>query len=513
MSFARSLLASWLTLASVCIVATAAEAERHPFSVEDLVRLKRVSDPTLSPDGKTVVFVVRETDMGANRGRQDLWSLDLATKGAQPRRLTSNPENDNTPEFSRDGRYLYFISARGGSAQVWRLALTGGSEAEQVTSLPLDVGSFQLAPDGAKLAVSLDVFADCEDLDCSVNRLKQATDAKASGKIFDRTFVRHWDTWSDGRISQLFVLRIENGRAVEPRSLTAALDADVPSKPFGDASEYTFSPDGSKVVFDARIKGKSESWSTNFDLYEVSVEGGEPRNLTADNPAWDAQPVFSPDGSMMAWRSMRRPGFEADRFHVMVKDLKSGASRELAQEWDRSADQIEFSADSRTLYAVADHFGQRPVWAIDVKTGKATMLTGPGHVDAFAVGEREIVFAVSTLKSPAELYSLTLKGGDLRELPRMNADAFAQLQIGEPEQFTFAGANGETVYGYVMRPANYDPKRRYPVAFIVHGGPQSSFANAWSYRWNPQTYAGAGYASIFIDFHGSPGYGQAFTDS
>jgi acylaminoacyl-peptidase len=153
------------------------------------------------------------------------------------------------------------------------------------------------------------------------------------------------------------------------------------------------------------------------------------------------------------------------------------------------------------------------VWAIDVKTGKPTMLTGPGHVDSFAVGEKEIVFAVSTLKSPAELYALTLKGNDLRELPRMNADALAPVQIGEPEQFTFAGANGETVYGYVMRPANFDAKRRYPVAFIVHGGPQSSFGNAWSYRWNPQTYAGAGYASIFIDFHGSPGYGQAFTDS
>ncbi|HKS54905.1 MAG TPA: S9 family peptidase [Steroidobacteraceae bacterium] len=509
MHLVRSLVASFVALG---FVSAAAAAERHPFAVEDLVRLKRVSDPALSPDGKTVVYVVRETDLAANRGRQDLWSLDLATKGAQPRRLTSNPENDNSPDWSRDGRYVYFISSRGGSAQVWRLPAAGG-EAEQVTSLPLDVGSFRLAPDASRIAVSLDVFADCEDLACTTARLKQAEDSKASGKIYDRAFVRHWDTWSDGRISQLFVLRIENGRAVEPRSLTVALDADVPSKPFGDASEYTFSADGSKVVFDARVKGKSEPWSTNFDLYEVSVEGGEPRNLTGDNPAWDAQPVFSPDGSMMAWRAMRRPGFEADRFHVMIKDLKSGETRELAQEWDRSADQIEFSADGKTLYAVADHFGQHPVWAIDVKTGKANMVTGPGHVDSFAVGEREIVFAVSTLKSPAELQAVTLKGGDLRELPRMNADAFAQLQIGEPEQFTFAGANGETVYGYVMRPANYNPKQRYPVAFIVHGGPQSSFANAWSYRWNPQTYAGAGYASIFIDFHGSPGYGQAFTDS
>ena len=232
---------------SLLVCTAAAAAERHPFSVEDLVRLKRVSDPALSPDGKTVVFVVRETDMAANRGRQDLWSLDLATKGAQPRRLTSNPENDNAPEWSRDGRYVYFVSSRSGSAQVWRLAASGGGEAEQVTSLPLDVGSFRLAPDGTRLAVSLDVFADCADLACSSARLKQAADSKTSGRVYDRTFVRHWDTWSDGRISQLFVLKMENGRAVEPLALTATLDADVPSKPFGDASEYTFSPDGTKA--------------------------------------------------------------------------------------------------------------------------------------------------------------------------------------------------------------------------------------------------------------------------
>jgi dipeptidyl aminopeptidase/acylaminoacyl peptidase len=516
----RSLIASRLALVSpfafaiafMWAVGTAAAAERHPFSIEDLVRLKRVSGPALSPDGKTVVFAVRETDLAANRGRQDLWSLDLATKGAQPRRLTTDPENDNAPEWSADGRHVYFISARRGSAQVWRLPAAGG-EAEQVTDLPLDVGSFRLAPNGARLAVSVDVFADCRELACSSERLKKTADSKATGHVYERTFVRHWDTWDDGRISQLFVLKLDNGRAIEPLALTATLDADVPSKPFGDSQEYTFSPDSSKLVFNARIKGKSEPWSTNFDLYEVSVEGGEPRNLTEDNQAWDAQPVFSRDGSMLAWRAMQRPGFEADRFHIMIADLKTGERRALTQNWDRSADSIAFSPDGRSLYAIADHFGQRPLWSIDVKTGKPTMLTGPGHVDSFAVGEREIVFALSSLKSPAELSALTLRGAELRELPRMNAQQFAEIGMGEPEQFTFAGANDETVYGYVMRPANFDPKRRYPVAFIVHGGPQSSFANGWSYRWNPQTYAGAGYASIFIDFHGSPGYGQAYTDS
>jgi dipeptidyl aminopeptidase/acylaminoacyl peptidase len=489
------------------------QVSRHPFTVEDLVRLNRVSEPAMAPDGKTVVFTLRETDMSANRGRQDLWALDFATKGATPRRLTSHPENDNAAEWSADGRYIYFLSARSGSTQVWRLAASGGGEAERVTDLPLDVGSFRVAPDGTRLAVTLDVFPECGDLNCTSERVSQAGASKGTGKVFDRIFVRHWDTWSDGRISQLWILKLDNGRAVEPLSLSGTLDADVPSKPFGDASEYMFSPDSKKLVFNARIKGKSEPWSTNFDLYEVSVEGSEPRNLTPDNPAWDAQPVFSPDGTQLAWRAMDRAGFEADRFHVMIADLKTGQRRALTQDWDRSVDHIAFSKDGRTIYAVTDHFGQHPLWAIDVKTGKPTMLTGPGHVDGFSVGEKEIVFAVSSLKSPAELQVLTVKNGELRELPRTNAAAMGAVALGEPQQFTFAGANGETVYAYAMKPANFDPKRRYPVAFIVHGGPQASFGNAWSYRWNPQTYAGAGYASVFVDFHGSPGYGQAFTDS
>ncbi|MET0534803.1 MAG: S9 family peptidase [Steroidobacter sp.] len=481
-----------------------------PFTVEDLVRMQRVADPVLSPDGRTVVFSVRETDMAANRGRIDLWSLDLATKGAQPRRLTTHPDNDSSPEWSADGREIYFLSTRSGSSQVWRLPASGG-EANQVTDLPLDVGSFRLANNADRIAVSLDVFPDCDDLACSAKRASQKP--QDSAQAFDRIFARHWDAWSDGRISQLFALKLSNGVATEPVSVSKALDADVPSKPFGDATEYTFSPDGSKLVFSARLKGKSEPWSTNFDLYEVGVDGSGLRNLTEDNPAWDTQPVFSRDGTQLAWRSMERAGFEADRFHVVITDLKTGQRRPLTKDWDRSVDFMQFAHDSRTLYVVTDHFGQHPLWAVDVKTGKPTMLTGPGRVEGFSVGEKEIVMTTSSLKSPAELQALTIKGADLRALPRMNEAALSHLKLGEPEQFTFAGANGETVYAYAMRPANFKAGTKYPVAFIVHGGPQASFANQWSYRWNPQTYAGAGYASVFIDFHGSPGYGQAFTDS
>lgn len=487
-------------------------AAPHPFNVDDLVRMQRVSDPVLSPDGRTVVYTVRETDLAANRGRTDLWSLDLATKGAQPRRLTTNPENDSSPEWSADGREIYFLSTRNGSSQVWRLPANGG-EAIQVTSLPLDVGSFRLASNAGRIAVTLEVFSDCNDLACTADRLKQTKDAKDSGEAYDRIFVRHWDTWADGRISQLFVMSLSNGVASDPVSVSKALDADVPSKPFGDSTEYTFSPDGSRLVFSTRLKGKSEPWSTNFDLYEVGVDGSGLRNLTEDNPAWDTQPVFSRDGTQLGWRAMDRPGFEADRFHIVLMDVKSGQRRALTKDWDRSVDALAFANDGKTLYATTDHFGQHPLWSVDVKTGKPTMLTGPGRVEAFSVGEKEIVLATSSLKSPAELQALTIKGGDLRALPRMNEAALADIKFGEPEQFTFAGAEGATVYGHVMKPANFKPGTKYPVAFIIHGGPQGSFGNAWSYRWNPQTYAGAGYASVFIDFHGSTGYGQAFTDS
>ncbi len=326
--------------------AVAAEGPR-PITVDDLVRLQRVSDPAISPDGRTVVFSVRETDMVANRGRTDLWSLDLATKGAQPRRLTTHRENDSSPEWSTDGREIYFLSTRSGSSQVWRLPAAGG-EALQVTDLPLDVGTFRLAPNASRIAVTLEVFPDCADLACSSQRASEKP--KDTGQVYDRIFVRHWDTWTDARISQLFALKLSNGVATDPVSVSAALDADVPSKPFGDQSEYAFSPDGSKLVFSARLKGKSEPWSTNFDLYEVAADGSGLRNRTEDNPAWDTQPVFSRDGTQLAWRAMERPGFESDRFHVVIEDLKNGQRRALTKEWDRSVDGMAFSNDGRTLF-------------------------------------------------------------------------------------------------------------------------------------------------------------------
>ena len=501
-------------LGSLTIHAASA-AEQKPFSVDDLVRLDRVSDPQVSPDGRYVAFTVHETDMDADKRRADLWLLDFDSDKVEPRRLTRDPANDTNPRWSPDGRSLYFLSTRSGTSQVWRLSLDGG-EAMQVTRLPVDVNALKVAPRGNRLAVSMDVFPDCADLDCTAKRVDAAGKSKEHGHAHDRLFVRHWDAWDDGRQAHLYTIQLDASGKVSgaPLSLSSKLDADVPSRPMGGDEEFNFSPDGSQVAFAARIKGKTEAWSTNFDIYEMAADGtGEPRNLTADNQAWDSQPSYSADGGTLAWIAMDRPAFEADRFHLVVKDLKSGAVRALTKEWDRSINHFVIAPDNRHIYATADNLGQVALFSIDMRTGKAATVQAQGQVTDFTVGPQSVVYGLASLTAPVDLYSVNLGGGRPQRLTHYNSALLGTRTMGTSEQFTFSGWNGETVYGYVVKPADFTATSKYPIAFIVHGGPQVSFGNAWSYRWNPQVYAGAGYAVVFIDFHGSPGYGQAFTDS
>ncbi|TJY63088.1 S9 family peptidase [Sinimarinibacterium sp. CAU 1509] len=500
-----------LISASLTAMSATPKPELRPFTAGDLVRLERVSDPRLSPDGKRLAYVVRSTDYDANRGVNNLWLMDLDDRSN--RALTSAGGHHSDPRWSPDGQFLYFLSTRSGSAQVWRLPMASG-EAQAVTDLPLDVGSFTLSPDGSRLALSLEVFADCVDIACSKRRLDELAASKRSGRVFDKLFIRHWDTWRNGARSQLFTLAIgADGKATDPIHVTRGIDGDAPSKPFGDASEYAFSPDGKTLAFTARIAGTTEAWSTNLDVWLAPVDGSKPpQNLTDANEAMDTAPVFSPDGTHLAYLAMRRAGFEADRLAIMLRDLKTGTTREVAPDWDHSAGPLSFSADGKTLYTTADDLGQHRLFAVDVASGKVNTLTGAGHVSGFDQRDGTIVYAFDTLTQPSDLYRLDTNGSAQR-LSHFNSERLATVRFGEYEQFSFAGWNDETVYGYVMKPWNYKKGRKYPVAFIIHGGPQGSMGNDWHYRWNPAFYSGLGYAVVFIDFHGSTGYGQAFTDS
>ncbi|AQR61031.1 peptidase S9 [Brevundimonas sp. LM2] len=489
--------------------ASAPQAAERAFTYTDMLAANRLSDPRVSSDGTKVVYAVRATDMEANRGVSSLFIKDLGTDAA-PRRLAISDQGANTARWGSDGA-LYFLSGRSGTSQVWKTDATG-TRATQVTDLPLDVNAYRLSPDASKIAVSLAVYPECDDLACSVARGTEAAARKSTGQVYDRMFVRHWDTWADGTQNHLFVVNADGSG--EPAWVTQGFDGDTPSKPFGDETEFTFTPAGDALVFSARVAGQTEPWSTNFDLFKTNgLTGPGFTNLTDDNDAWDTGPVFSPDGRTMAYRAMARPGFEADRWQITLMDVATGAKRQIAANWDRSADSLQWSADGRTLYVVAGDTGQTRLFAVDAANGAVVPITGEGHVSAVEQTPSGFVIAMDSLTSPSELYVKTFRG---REMPIQITDVNPELDsrlFGEAEQFTFEGWNDETVHGYVIKPAGYVEGRKYPVAFLIHGGPQGSFGNSWSYRWNPSSYAGAGYAVVMIDFHGSTGYGQGFTDA
>jgi dipeptidyl aminopeptidase/acylaminoacyl peptidase len=499
--------------------ASGSYAASHPFNANDLVMMNRAGDPQLSPDGRHVAFSMRETDYAANKGSNGIWMLDLSAKDAKPVRLTEREVSASRPRWSADGKSIYYLARAKGDeyTRVWRMAATPGSAAQSETPWPADINTFKLSPDGTTMLLSIDVFEDCAERLCTT-RPPQAGVEKTTGKIYDRLFVRHWDTWSDGRRSQLYIApaltpRGGKGMVALPRLLTRGIDGDIPSKPFGDDTEFAFSPDGKTVYFDVRIAGKSEPWSTNFDVYSVPADGSAaPKNLTATNKAWDAYPLPSPDGKTLYYLAMKVPGFEADRFGIMALDLASGKAREIDQKWDRSAGPLQLSADGKTLYTTTDDNGDHALFGVDIATGKATRLVGDGTVAAFVVGANgDIIIERHDFEHPADLYRYA--DGKLAQITDVNAARLADIRFSKATWFTFKGWNGETVHGYAMPPVDAKPGQKYPVAFLIHGGPQGAWTNEFHYRWTPETYAGAGFGVVAINFHGSTGYGQAFTDA
>ncbi len=481
-------------------------AQARTLSPHDLVMLDRISDPHVSPDGRVVAYDLRTTDYDANKGRHAIWIVCPQCRTGSEHRLQGDATN---PRWSPDGHTLYFLSSRSGSTQIWRTGLDTTDKPVQVTHLPVDVGTFRISPDGRTLVFSAAVFPDCDTLACTATRQDARKADKATGTLYTKLFVRHWDEWADGTRNQLFALKLDG--ASEARPLMRGFDGDTPSKPFGDEADYAISPDSGTVIFSARQAGRSEPWSTNFDLFEVPLDGSAaPKDLTSHNPAWDAAPTFSPNGKTLAYKAMKRPGFEADRFGIFLRDRATGATHELAAGWDHSADVLRWSSDSKTLYVTAADGGYQKLFAINPSSGAVKALTQTGHVSDVDIGASTLVYARDSLTSPSQLFQLS---GTPSQITHANADKLAGIDFAQPTQFSFKGWNNETVHGFAMPPAQARPGEKYKVAFLIHGGPQGSFGDSWSYRWNPQTYAAAGYATVFIDFHGSTGYGQDFTDA
>ena len=496
----------------VGLLATVAPAAAKGLTIEDMLAMQRVGEPVPSPDGKWIAFAVRDTDYDANRGRFDLWLA--AADGSSVRQLTSHPENDTDPQWSADGQWIYFLSSRSGSSQVWRIRANGG-EAELVTKLPTDIGGFKVFPDGKRIVVAAEVWPDAKTLAESAKRDDDKARSKSKVKAYDQLLFRHWDQWEDGRYSHLFVWTspAAGGRADDAKDLTPGQTTDSPTHPFGGMDEVSISPDGKTVAFVARTAARENAWRTGTDIFLVPSDGRtKPVDITVQNLAYDFSPTFSPDGKSLALRMMTRPGFEADRERLAIYDLASRKLRVVTEGWDRSVGAVAWSADGRTVFTDSDNVGNHSLFAIDVASGTAKIVVDKGtNTSPKQIGDR-IVFSRDTLKSPAELYSVKLDGSDLKQLTHFNDARAKAITWGDYEQFSFKGAKGDEVHGYAIKPAGFSGGKA-PVAFLIHGGPQGSFGDHFHYRWNPEVFAGHGFAVVMIDFHGSTGYGQAFTDA
>lgn len=496
---------AWGILVSALLAAAGAQAKTN-LTIEHLNKLNKIYDVQVSPDGRFVVYGQKNGGLAPADTTADLYLLDVQD-GNKVRRLTESAGREHDVRFSADGTALYFLADRSGSSQLWRLPLTGG-EARQVTDLPLDVQGYMVSADDKKLVVTLDVKPGCKDLACTVAHNKTTAEKKDSATAYDALMVRHWDTWEDGLKNHFFVADLGETAVKDAKELMPEWDTDV-----AGTGEAAFTPDGKNLVFSAKIPAADQSWHSNFDIFQVSLNGGQKINLTKDNPAWDAKPQFSGDGRYMAYLAMKKPVYEADRFGLILLDLVTGERKELAPQWDRSIDDFVFAPDNRTVYVTAQDLGQKGIFAIDHAFGEVTKVYSNGSAGDVAVRGGNVFFTNHQLNAPADIYQLKNTGGEAYPLTQVNALTLKDIQLAEFEQFSFPGANDETAYGYWMKPWNFEAGKKYPIAFIVHGGPQGSFGNMFNTRWNAQLWAAQGYGVVMIDFHGSTGYGQAFTDS
>lgn len=504
--------------AAIC-AATAAAADAppaHPFSVHDMLAMDRIGDPQIHPESGLVAFTVRSTDIEANRGRTDIWTVPI--EGGEPRRLTTDPAGDWNPRFSPCGK-IFFLSTRSGSAQVWLIDPAGG-EAEQVTDLPLDVEAMEIAHQIKSLALAMSVYPDATPAETAARDAELAGRVE-TGMVYDELLFRHWDTWEDGKRSHIFLHPLH--RQAEPVDLTPGLETDTPTRPWGGSEEFAFSADGEHLVFTAKIlPGSEAAWSTDYDLYRVPTDGsGGIECLTDDNPAWDTAPLFSPDGETLAWLAMSRPGFESDRMRIMLRGWPDGETRALDLIHDGlklSPRSITWSPDGKTIYAAAAYMGQVSIFDVRVGDGRVRLLVRDGSNNSVRAAGKKLLYAKNHLRGPNELYVARTDGKKEKRLTGLNDRKLAAALMGEPEQFSFAGWNDETVHAYLVKPYDWSEAeaaagRKWPIAFLVHGGPQGSFGNDFHYRWNPQAYVGAGFATVAVDFHGSTGYGQEFCDA
>lgn len=488
------------------LVLTAAMPRSLTF--DDLIKIKRLSDIQLSPGGDLLAFVVTEIDKAANTGNSDIWVVSVDGTGL--RRLTSSPKADHSPRWSPDGQTIAFVSTRGGSPQVWLIDLCGG-EARPLTDFGPGASGPLWSPSGKHLAFTASVFPDCPDEDCNKKKSQEREQSRVQARLYHELYFREWNEWRDGRRSHLFVQAVPAGK---PLDLSPG-DYDTPPLALGGAQDYAFSPDGTEVCFvrntDPELR---KGMGTNNDLFLVPAQGGEATRLTA-NKANDNSPGYSPNGRFIAYLAMARPGFEADKYSLMLYDRAAKTVRNLSGAADPSAVEFVWTADSSALYFSAEDKGRLSVFRISLGGGRTEKVLEGQTLRGLTISPdgRTLYFLTQSMQLPAEVFAYRPASKELIQLTRFNAELLAGLALTAPEEFWFKGGGGDKVHGFLLKPPFFDPAKKYPLVMLLHGGPQGAWLDEFHYRWNAPMFAAQGYAVAMINFHGSTGYGQAFTDS
>ncbi len=531
----------------ICIFGFTAFAQAKPaFTFEDMMKLKRVAEPEVSPDGQWVIFSVVDVNLDANTKMPHIWIVPTA--GGPEREIIADRDADR-PRWAPDGKRFAFISTKEQGSQVWIADFDGVAGAVsavwRLTSVATEAGGELWSPDGKNIVFASDVYPECdgehaqEDI-CNGKKLNQANKSKVKAQIFTRLLYRHWNAYKEGKRSHIFVVSAINGRPnvgdqlrPVPRDLTPG-DYDAPVFSLGGQDDYAFSPDGREICYTSN-HDNNQAASTNNDLWIVPVTGGPATNITADNPASDSTPLYSPDGNYIAYRAQQRPGYESDRFRLMLYDRKTGEKKNLTEDFDHWVGTFAWAPDSRTIYFSAEHLRHSLIYAVSTVGNPSRRALVGGYDDDIAVTPdgKKLLFTRMSLKAPIEIFGAdaTAEGcpartGDVDKgkekdcslskdwpVTHVNDQLLSQISMSDGEPFSFTGAHGDWVEGTLVKPPNFDPGKKYPVKFLIHGGPQGAWGDDWSFRWNPELFAANGYVVIMINFHGSTGYGQKFIDA
>lgn len=498
-----------LAILTLSVVAVSG-AEKRPWSAKDLWQLKRVSDPRLSPDGKWIAYVVSETDYEKNSGNSDIWIMPAG--GGEPWKLTNSPKGDSHPRWSPCGTKIAFLSTRDGSMQAYMIAVDGG-EASKITDFPGGVGELEWMPGGEKLIFTGRVYPDCSDLDCVRERDEKKEERKVSAVVHRALMYRHWDTYEDGKAQHIFTTGLEGGAPVD---ITPGLEFDALTYWLASAGlDLDVSPDGKTVYFSGK-QDKDQAVSYNEEIWSVPSTGGEVVRVTS-NPAADSHPRVSPDGRFLAWRATRRPGYESDRYELMLMRLPAGDPVSLTSSFDRSVGTFFWSHDGKRIYFQAEDSADINLFSVSSKGGDVKTVVGPekagrGYHLGFQAGpgDKFFIYLYRTMEHYYEIFTCNGKGERVRKLTGINDEIYSAYHFPGAEEVWFEGAGGTKINGFLVKPIDFDPSRKYPMLVRIHGGPQQMFG--YAYRTEFALFSGAGYAVFFCNPRGSTGYGQEICD-